>query len=305
MESGLCSKEDVLRIAENNGITDVEKTNHMKMIEKLIMCFGIHGQIEREAHCVVRGGMCLLLYASGQIIPRLSEDIDIMVCISLDEIKRVIHNACERAHLRYKIVTPSPERRKPIDNLVTYRIYYESCFGKEEDIFVDAVYAEDITRLPTNQLPCGDSYFGLSALTDVTFLSIGALLADKLVTLGLKTIGMRQRRPDSSTLPANTPKQIFDLGILLRKASKSDLESALTVFPIIVTSQISHRINEPKYRPHDVCRDIVNSVNGLLSIRSTIALSEQEKSSYANFRARLVLDRSSGPKKHITDILLV
>ena len=49
MESDLCSKEDVLKIAANNGIADAAKTGHMmQMMEKLIMCFAIHGQIERE-----------------------------------------------------------------------------------------------------------------------------------------------------------------------------------------------------------------------------------------------------------------
>lgn len=66
MGSDLCSKEDVLRIAAANGITDATNTVDMKMLEKLVMCFAIHNQIEREAHCVVRGGMCLLLHASGQ-----------------------------------------------------------------------------------------------------------------------------------------------------------------------------------------------------------------------------------------------
>ena len=245
-----------------------------------------------------------MLHASDQTVPRLSEDIDIMVDIAKDEITRVVNKVCERARLRCNTVTPSPERRKPIDNLVTYKICYESCFGGEEDIFVDSVYSEDITSLPTDQLRRGDSYFGLNALTDITYLSIGALLADKLVTLGFKTIGMRQRRPDSSSLPANTPKQIFDLGILLRKASKSDLESALTVFPNIVLSQVSHRAAEPKYSPCSVCRDIVNSVGGLLSARSPIALSEQQKSSYANFSHRLVPGRAPNQKTHITDILL-
>ena len=304
MESDLCSKEDILRIAANNGITDTTNTDDIKMMEKLVMCFAIHSQIEREAHCVVRGGMCLLFHAAGRTIPRLSEDIDIMVDISPDKIKQNIDNICEQAHLRCEIVTPSPERLKPIDNLVTYNIYYKSHFGGEGNIYVDFVYSEDIARLPTDLLRRGDLYFGLNALTDITFFSIGALLADKLVTLGLKTIGMRPKRPDSSSLPANTPKQIFDLGILLRKASESDLESALAEFPNIVISQVSHRTAEPKHSPNDVCRDIVNSVDGLLSVHSTIALSKQQESSYANFSHRLVPGRSS-PKKHITDILLV
>lgn len=228
-----------------------------------------------------------------------------MVGISRAEITQAISNVCEQARLRCELVTPSPERRRPIDNLVTYRIYYRSYFGGEGDVYVDFVHSEDIASLPTDLLRRGGLCFGLNALTDITFLSIGALLADKLVTLGLKTIGMRPKRPDSSSLPANTPKQIFDLGILLRKASRSDLESALTEFPDIVMSQVSHRTDEPKHSPKDVCRDIVSSVDGLLSVRSTIALSKQQESSYANFSHRLVLGRSSNPKKHITDILLV
>lgn len=305
MGPDLCSKDDVLRIAANNGITDATNTDDIKMMEKLIMCFAIHNQIEREAHCVVRGGMCLLLHASGQTIPRLSEDIDIIVDISLGEITQVINKVCEQASLRCEIVTPSHERRRPIDNLVTYRIHYKSHFGGEGDVSVDFVYSEDITRLPTDTLQHDDLYFGLKVPAYITLFSIGALLADKLVTLGLKTIGMRPKRPDSSSLPSNTPKQIFDLGILLRKASRSDLESALVAFPAIVISQVSHRTAEPKHSPIDVCRDIVNSVDSLLSGPPTIALSEKQESSYANFSHRLVPGSSPSPKKHITDILLV
>ena len=116
---------------------------------------------------------------------------------------------------------------------------------------------------------------------------------------------MRTKRPDSSPLPASTPKQIFDLGILLRKANKSDLESALAEFPGVVISQVSHRPAEPKHSPNVVCRDIINSVDGLLSVRSAIALSERQESSYANFSHRFVPGHSPNPKKHITDILLV
>lgn len=187
----------------------------------------------------------------------------------------------------------------PLDNLISYKVYYNSCLGGQRFVKVDFLCDVDI-RLSPRLEKSGFSLFGFDTKQDMSILSKGSLLGDKVTTLALGTIGLKTARQ------TEIAKQVYDLGTLLRTAAKPDIREALETFESMTNFKVSHLCHDPRYGISDVGRSIAESVSGFLNLRSAVSITAIQDKRYNDFQGTYLAKKTPYKKtEHVTDVLLV
>lgn len=266
-------------------------------VEKFIMDFEMQHQVIQELECITRGGMCMPFHTNEEA-RRLSIDIDLVTPMNISETDRAI-DKIRKNLTEVSIQKIVPKNGYPIPNIVSYNVGYRSCLGKDDHIKVDFLCDVDVS-LPKKTQKSNFDIFNFSIDYPFDLLTHGALMGDKLTTLALEQIGLPQRKF------SDIPKQIYDIGILLKLGSKPIFEEAISTFEIFTSFKAAHYEVTPRYTIDDIVTGIETSLSSLLNTKFNITLTEDQDSRFGQFKGTY-LGNSRDYKKieHISDILLI
>lgn len=264
-------------------------------VEKFIMCFEAHRRIAQEMECVVRGGLCMPFHQPDFEVRRMSVDVDIMSPRTVAEVDRAIGRiggdglVCRR----HSPITPHP-----IDNLASYTVTFPSCLGGDSRIKIDAFCGAEL-GLASKRIRAGSKILGFGILQDMTILSRGSLLADKSTTLALETIGLRPTRG------TEIAKQLYDMAVLLRSASRGDLETTYDSYTKMTGFKAACFRRDPPYTIQQIASDTAGSIRGLLRFDNTVTVTDAQNKRYNDFRGSYLPKRRAYRKTdHVSDVLL-
>lgn len=229
---------------------------------------------------------------------RLSIDVDLLTPWTVDEVEHAM-NDMNDAESDIRCSKHKPKNPHPLDNLISYYVYYSSVLQGNTFIKVDFFCDVDI-KLSSELVGSGFSLFGFDTRHDINLLSKGALLGDKITTMALGTIGLRTNRQ------TEIAKQVYDLGLLIRAATKPDLRVALDTFENMTGFKIRHFVHSPRYTVSDISHSIAESVSNLLTFRSNVTVTEEQNKRYSDFQGTYMAKATKYRKTaHISDILLI
>ena len=288
----LLTKERVIEISEKYGFPADP------LVEKFILCFEIHKRIAQEIHCVTRGGMCMPFHQPAFEVRRMSKDIDIFSSHSVEELERVMGGIDGSADgLRCSKITPKDPL--PIEDFVSYRITYDSCLGRQGRVKVDA-FCDAGLSLDTQRVPPDSRILDFGTRQEMTILSKGALMADKITSLAIGTVGVKAKSRTEIV------KQIYDIATLLRQAATKDLVVAYDSYQRLTEFKVGRFKRDPPYTTPDVSASIVQSLDGFLPFDTNALVESKLLSRHNSFRGSYL------PKQHpyeksdfITDVMLV
>lgn len=176
-------------------------------LEKAIFCLEYIGQLQTEGlDLIFKGGTAVQILLGGNW-NRLSTDIDLCTDFSKKELETIL----ERIHNKFDKKTFSfTPRHREIGGSIPFYLYIVDTPALTEGsrtLLLDAIGIKP--KLPTQQTPLNSFFFQTSS--KVTTLTIGALLGDKLSTIGPTTIG---RPLVNSEYGLQCAKHFFDIGFL-------------------------------------------------------------------------------------------
>ena len=267
-------------------------------VERFIRCFEIHNHITQVINCVTRGGMCMPFHLPNFEVRRASVDVDLLCHHSVDEIRHVM-TGINRSADGIECRELRPRNPYPLDNLVSYSILYDSCFGQQGRVKVDFFCDVDLA-LESQTIRPGTHVLGFNTVQSMNILSKGSLLADKITSLALGTIGLKRTRK------AEIAKQIYDIGTLLRVSGREDIAAAFDTYERLTSLKLGHFQHDPPYTVSDIGISIAQSVHGLLSLGSAISITKEHTRRYDGFSGTYLSKRTPyGKIPHVADVLLV
>lgn len=267
-------------------------------VERFIMDFEMQYRIIKEMECITRGGMCVPFHTPETDAKRLSIDIDLITNLGKKEtdvnIKKIDQNFSE-----VNITQFNPKKPHPIDELLSYKVEFTSCFGNVTSVKIDFLCGVNIT-LPKVSIPPGYELFAFSTDYPVEVLTRGALIADKLTTLALDKIGLPSDNGD-------IPKQMYDIACQLRLANENDLKEAFQTFEIFTKYKVDIFQKTPKYTVDEIVTRIDESLKNFIRFDKTmLALTGDQGKKYDGFQSTYLSSKRRYKKtEHLTNILLI
>ncbi|MDH7564823.1 MAG: nucleotidyl transferase AbiEii/AbiGii toxin family protein [Candidatus Bathyarchaeota archaeon] len=176
-------------------------------LEKAIFCLEYVGQLQEEGLDLIFKGGSALQVLLGSKWTRLSIDIDICTGSPKEELETIlekIHNKFDKKAFSYI------QRNREISNHIPfylYRIETPAITEKSRTILLDAIGIKP--KIATQQTSLKTFFYESS--TKITTPTTGALLGDKLTTIGPTTVG---RPLKDSRNGLEYAKHLFDIGIL-------------------------------------------------------------------------------------------
>lgn len=284
------ARERVVGISEKYGFPD----SHL--VDKFVMCLEVHKRITREIDCLTRGGMCMPFHRPGFEVMRMSKDIDIFTGHSVDEVERTMDAMAGMDGLQCgKIIPKTP---LPIENLVSYRVTYDSCLGRPGSVKVDAFCGADLS-LDTRLIPSGSRILDFDTLQDIAILSRGALLADKITSLALGTVGV------GGGCHTEIVKQIYDVASLLRQADTEDIKTAYDSYRRLTGFKVGCFRSDPPYTVSGVTASVIRTLCDLLPLDTKELVAPSLLKHYKGFQGSYLSKRYPyRASTHITDVIL-
>ena len=129
--------------------------------------------------------------------------------------------------LHIRPYTPPPERASAVP-LLTYFADYDSEY-ESEAVKIDVLCDPSLAEIPQKTFPVGTRLQHFQTRHDVTALDAGALMADKLTSLALNTLGYAPQKAEM------IHKQIYDIGQMLRNANRTQIFQAATTYKTLLT----------------------------------------------------------------------
>lgn len=215
-------------------------------LEKAIFCLEYVGQLQREGLDLIFKGGSALQVLLGDKWTRLSIDIDICTASSKEELETIL----EKIHCKFdKKAFSYTVRHREISShtpFYLYKIETPAITEKSRTILLDALgikpkIATQQTRLKT---------FFYDSQEKVTTPTTGALLGDKLTTIGPTTIG---RPLKDSRNGLEYAKHFFDIGIL----QETDLNIQQCKTAYIEGIRIQSKIRNKKHTPEECFEDML------------------------------------------------
>jgi len=215
-------------------------------LEKAIFCLEYVGQLQQEGlDLIFKGGSALQVLLCDRWT-RLSIDIDICTASSKEELETIlekIHRKFDKKAFSYTL------RHREISSHIPfylYKIETPAITEKSRTILLDALgikpkIATQQTRLKT---------FFYDSQEKVTTPTTGALLGDKLTTIGPTTIG---RPLKDSRNGLEYAKHFFDIGIL--QETNFNIQQCKTAY--IEGIQIQSKIRNKKYTTKECFEDML------------------------------------------------
>ena len=228
----------------------------------------------------------------------MSKDIDLISSHSADEFEFVMNNIDNNVdELWCKKMLP--QNPYPIENLVSYKITYDSCLGRQESVKVDA-FCDVNTNVNTQRISSGSRILDFETRHEMTILSRGALIADKVTSLAIGTVGIKADRLTEIV------KQIYDIAILLRQTNTEDLVVAYNTYQRLTKFKTDCFRRNPPYTVADVSASIVQSLDGFIPLNNNMLVAPDLLKIYDGFRGSYLTNLHPYKKSdHITDVILI
>lgn len=273
---------DLLELITPEWITKISKERGFRsdILEHFLMDYLVHQRVTEGIKCVTKGGMCMPFYQSSGMLQRLSVDIDLATRLpsgSVDSAVKLVDNMPNV--IDTKIHHPSP-RAAPKNNLITYDVRYKSCIGPVSRVKVDFLYGLDVDY-GTRTVPAGEEIIGFETPHEMEILTRSALMADKVGTLAMGTIGMDARRV------SEIAKQVFDVGVLLGGAAVDDIAGFFTEFSnMLAAEKIIH--NKPELGARDVVASIEMALDQMQIVAGDLRFAGTAKRGYEDFNSAYI-----------------
>lgn len=220
-------------------------------IELLIHDYRIFSEILKlNKNFVLKGGAAAQLYIPVKE-QRTSVDIDLVTDVPGEEVDKIM------AELGAKEYEPKkPSKELP---LRTYLIDANSVItpNQPRQVKIDILF-ESLSDYKTEHLN-NVELFILKLDFDMPVVSKGSLIADKLLTLSKKSVGIRE-----SDKLKEVPKQIYDLIKLCDNLSMKDINAILFSFEKIAKSELAYR--KLKFSEEEIISHIEDTLKALCSI---------------------------------------
>jgi len=260
-------------------------------LEKLAADFDAHAAISEEIECHLRGGLCMPFHVAGEA-HRISVDIDLYTPASREHVAKAVPAALAgRGFVSTDIL--KTRRTAPLSHLVRFTSRFQSHFGVRASIHIDIACGIDTGMIDTVTFPAGQHVLGFRTERAVSALSRGSLIADKIPSLGIGTVGYGKLK--------STPKQIYDVGTLIQHSGAGDLESALSTYERLSDFKLAH--DSRGHGRDEVTRSIVGYLEGI-GRQGSSPDSAQHWKDFAEFSQGMLSARMSGQRDHTERILL-
>lgn len=193
------------------------------LCELVVHCLELVSQLSASGLAYrFKGGNSLLILLEDP--RRFSIDVDIVTTVSKETLSGIVEQVTESCP-RFTGLEIRPHKTKPWLPMISYNIRFDSVYGGEACVMLDAVLEEPPYPGIRKQVRCGTLYH--SAQT-VEVPSVSGLTADKFLTLGPATLGI----PLDKGKDAQRLKHVFDVALLLREkhdpqAVRGHLEACL------------------------------------------------------------------------------
>jgi hypothetical protein len=215
-------------------------------LEKAIFCLEYVGQLQEEGlDFIFKGGSAVQILL-GNKWTRLSIDVDICTDASKEELETIL----EKIHYKFdKKAFSYTQRDREISNRIPfylYRIETLAIIEKSRTILLDAMGIRP--KFATQQTSLKTFFFETTA--KITTPTIGALLGDKLSTIGPTSIG---RPLNDSRNGLEYAKHLFDIGIL--QETDFDIEQCKAAYVEVI--RIQSKIRNKEYTREECFDDML------------------------------------------------
>ena len=214
-------------------------------LEKAIFCLEYVGQLQKEGLDLIFKGGSAVQVLLGDRWTRLSIDIDICTDSSKEELETIL----EKIHYKFdKKAFSYTQRDREISNRIPfylYRIETPAIIEKSRTILLDAIGIKP--KFATQQTSLKAFFFESSA--KVTTPTIGALLGDKLSTIGPTSIG---RPLNDSRNGLEYAKHLFDIGVL--QETNFDIEQCKAAYKEAI--RVQSKVRDKEYTREECFNDM-------------------------------------------------
>ncbi len=289
---------------EKGGIERMKKEHkfkNLKMIEKLIMDFEILFHLQEAIpDLIVKGGLAVPHHLDGGGPRRLSIDIDLLTGLSKKEVSSIMNRIIPKLREIGIEVSPHTPETASTRNLPlqTYFCRYRSKLTGYAKVKIDLFYGMDVRNIPSRRVG-NTPVFGIPI--DFEFYVCGRefLIGDKLTTLARHTIGIEEGRN------RDIPKQVFDIGALLREAPLPlQVDDIRAGFASTVLEQ-NRYIGTTEYSPDEVWDDIMESLKGILPLKQRLDMEEGYGTHFDTFSGEYFGGVQYTTNSHMEDIMLI
>lgn len=260
-------------------------------LEKLAADFDAHAAISRELECHLRGGLCMPFHVGGEA-HRISVDIDLYTPSPMKRVMEVVPGALEDGGFASTTVLKN-RPSAPLSHLVRLMATFQSHFGARVSIYVDIACGIDAGMIDTVTIPAGRPVLGFQTEHAISVLSRGSLIADKMPSLAVGTVGYGKLQ--------STPKQIYDAGTLVQYSGAGDLESALSTYETLSDFKLAH--DSRGHGRDEVAQSIVRYLEGIGAPGAT-AVTDRHWRDFGAFSRGMLPGHRSGREEHEERILL-
>lgn len=160
-------------------------------------------------------------------------------------------------------------------------------------IHINIACGIDMGMIDTVTVPAGRPVLGFETERPISALSRGSLIADKLPSLAIGTVGYGNLE--------NTPKQIYDVGTLIQHSDVGDLESALSAHGALSAFKLAH--DSRGHGRDEVAQSIVEYLEGIGKAGASPEAA-RHMGDFAVFSQGMLSGRMSEPAGHAERILL-
>ena len=268
--------------------------------EVLIWNYELYGHLQQlaEKNLILKGGAAAQLYLSKDK-QRASVDLDIVSLIGMDGIEQILKRISTRLsnqenYFTFRRYEPAePEVKLPMR---TYYLTIPSMIGQ--------THLKDKKRLPGREVKM-DFFLegrGTHSVTlknpktlvlDLAYSPVvstkGSLIADKLLILATKSVGVPSKRR------ADIPKHVYDMDCLVQQGLDEDtIREIISIMNSLIEAECSYR--GMSYSVEEVITHIVEELESL----SYIGFSKESKETaqdIENFQSQY-LQRSNFQKSH-------
>ena len=267
--------------------------------EQFLMDYVVHQRVTGGVRCVTKGGMCMPFYQAGGALQRLSVDVDLATKTQARDVESAVKLASGIPNVT-AVDKHTPSRQTVLkNNLVTYYVHYRSCFGQEaRRIKVDFLYDLGM-NYDTRIMPAGKGIVGVKIPHDMEILARSSLMADKVGALATGTIGLEASKV------GEIAKQVFDVGILLDRASVDDIAKFFAEFDHML--EMEKTINcKAGLTAGNVVDSIQKALDRMLVTKHAVQFTQDAKKGYLDFHSTYISKSNPyGRIDHYVNILYV
>ncbi|MBN2194995.1 MAG: nucleotidyl transferase AbiEii/AbiGii toxin family protein [Polyangiaceae bacterium] len=186
-----------------------------KLAELVVHCLELVATLaSRGVPFRFKGGNSLLVLLEDP--QRFSIDVDVVTTLGRDALTEEVGATTEESDVFTRWESRAP-RTKPWLPLISYKIFFDSCFEASEPAYVmlDAVLEPPPYPGTRRLVRCGSLY---ESEVEVEVPTISGLIGDKLLTIGPSTLGI----PIGKNKAAQRLKHVFDVATLSRRDWDAD-----------------------------------------------------------------------------------